>query len=141
MNFAKWVLRGAGILGLFLIVPFYFTEAQVGRDLPPAITHPEYYYGFLGVALAWQIAFLIMSTDPLRYRPLLVAALVEKGSYAIAAFWLFALGRIPTLILGTGVMDLMLGLLLVAAYVATAPSRTASAERAAWRAPLSTPQS
>lgn len=141
MNFAKWVLRSAGVLGLFLIVPFYFTEAQVGRDLPPAITHPEYYYGFLGVTLAWQIAFLIMSTDPLRYRPLLVAAMIEKGSYAIAAFWLFALGRIPTVVLSAGVMDLILGLLFVAAYVATAPSRTASSAKATWPAPLSTTQS
>ena len=141
MNFAKWVLRGAGVLGLFLIVPFYFTEAQIGRDLPPAITHPEYYYGFLGVTLAWQIAFLIMSTDPLRYRPLLLAALVEKGSYVIAVCWLFALGRIPTVVLGAGVMDLILGLLLVAAYVATAPSRTANKTKAPWQAPLSTTQS
>lgn len=131
MNFAKWVLRFAGVLGILLIVPFYFTEAQVGRDLPPAITHPEYYYGFLGVTLAWQIAFLIMSTDPLRYRPLLVAAMIEKGSYAIAACWLFALGRIPTVVLGAGVMDLMLGLLFVAAYVATAPARTTTAQKAA----------
>lgn len=91
--------------------------------------------------MAWQIAFLIMSTDPLRYRPLLVAAMVEKGSYVIAAFWLFALGRIPTVVFGAGVIDLVLGLLLVAAYWATAPSRTASAEKAAWSSPLSTPYS
>lgn len=141
MNFAKWVLRIAGVLGLFLIVPFYFTEAQVGRDLPPAITHPEYYYGFLGVTLAWQIAFLIMSTDPLRYRPLLVAAMIEKGSYVIAAFWLFALGRIPTVVLSAGVMDLILGLLFVAAYVATAPSRTTTAQKTAMPSSLSTTHS
>ena len=141
MNFAKWVLRIAGVLGLFIVVPFYFTEAQVGRDLPPAITHPEYYYGFLGVTLAWQIAFLIMSTDPRRYRPLLLAALIEKGSYAIAAFWLFALGRIPTVVLGAGVMDLTLGLLFVAAYVATAPSRTITAQKAAMPSSLSTTHS
>lgn len=141
MNFAKWVLRIAGVLGLLLVVPFYFTEAQVGRDLPPAITHPEYYYGFLGVTLAWQIAFLIMATDPLRYRPLLLAAMIEKGSYAIAAFWLFALGRIPTVVLGAGVMDLTLGLLFVAAYIATAPSRTTTAEKASWSSGLTTPQS
>ena len=140
MNFAKWVLRIAGVLGLLIVVPFYFTEAQVGRDLPPAITHPEYYYGFLGVTLAWQIAFLIMATDPLRYRPLLLAALVEKGSYALAAFWLFALGRIPPVVLGAGVMDLTLGLFVVAAYVATAPSRTTPKGKAAWSSSLSTPQ-
>ena len=36
-------------------------EARVGRDYPPAITHPEYFYGFLGVAAAWQVAFLVIA--------------------------------------------------------------------------------
>lgn len=141
MNFATWVFRFAGVLGILIVVPFYFTEAQVGRDLPPAITHPEYYYGFLGVTLAWQVAFLIIASDPLRYRPLMVAAMVEKASYAIAAFWLFALGRIPAPVLGAGLMDLTLGLLFVAAYIATAQSRTATGTKAPWQSPQSTTQS
>jgi len=42
----------AGIYGIAVIAPQYFMEAQVGRDYPPAITHPEYFYGFVGVGLA-----------------------------------------------------------------------------------------
>jgi|SRR5579872_615904 len=45
-----------------------------GRDTPPAITHPEYFYGFLGGALAWQFLFLVLSTDPVRYRPMILPA-------------------------------------------------------------------
>ncbi|MGH7494644.1 MAG: hypothetical protein ACREOO_19905 [bacterium] len=68
MKFAKWVFRIAGIYGLIVLTPMYFTEGQISRDFPPAPTHPEYYYGFIGVALAWQVLFLLLSKDPLRYR-------------------------------------------------------------------------
>ncbi|MBX3011704.1 MAG: hypothetical protein KF832_09350 [Caldilineaceae bacterium] len=132
MNFAKWVFRFAGILGILIVAPFYFSEAQVGRDLPPAITHPEYYYGFIGVTLAWQIGFLIIGSDPLRYRPLMIAAILEKASYAIAIIWLFVLGRVPLLIAGAGLLDLSLGLLFVAAYRATS-SRPSTADGKASR--------
>ena len=68
MNFAKWVFLLAGIYGLLVVTPQFFLEQRVNRDYPPAITHPEYFYGFAGVALAWQVAFLIISRDPARYR-------------------------------------------------------------------------
>lgn len=57
MKFAKWVYRIAGIYGLLILTPQYFLETKNGIDFPPAINHPEYYYGFIGVALAWQVAF------------------------------------------------------------------------------------
>jgi hypothetical protein len=45
MRFAKWVFLLAGVAGILLVVPPYFLEPQTGEDYPPAITHPEYYYG------------------------------------------------------------------------------------------------
>ena len=59
MKFASRVYLVAGIYGLIALVPQYFTELKIGRDYPPAITHPEFYYGFIGVAISWQIAFLM----------------------------------------------------------------------------------
>ena len=53
MRFARYSFLIAGIYGLLSLSPMYFLEAKNGRDFPPAITHPEYYYGFMGVALAW----------------------------------------------------------------------------------------
>lgn len=50
MKFAKRVFSVAGLYGVIVIVPMYFAEGRIGRDHPPAITHPEFYYGFLGVA-------------------------------------------------------------------------------------------
>ncbi len=121
MTFARRVLRGAGIYGLLALLPMYFLEQRQGHDFPPPITHPEFYYGFVGVAVAWQVAFLIMSTDPVRYRPLLLAGVLEKSSYGLATIALFALGRVHALVLGTGLIDLVLGALFVAAYRASAP--------------------
>ena len=75
MTFARWVYRIAGIYGLVVIGPLYFLEAQIGRDQPAPITHPEYFYGFAGVTLAWQVAFLIIGQDPVRYRWLMIPAI------------------------------------------------------------------
>jgi len=51
------VLTLAGIYGLVVLLPLYFLEHRLGQDQPPAITHPEFYCGFVGVATAWQVAF------------------------------------------------------------------------------------
>jgi hypothetical protein len=119
--FAKRVFLGAAIYGLIVLLPQYFLEAKTGRDFPPAITHPEYYYGFVGVAVAWQIVFLIISRDPVRFRPIMLAAIVEKASFGLPAIALFASGRLSAQMLAAGLIDLMLGVLFILAYKRTAP--------------------
>ena len=119
MKFARVLYLVAGIYGLLVLAPQYFLEEKNGRDFPPAITHPEYYYGFVGVAIAWQIVFLILSRDPVRYRPIMPAAVVEKASYAIATMILYLQGRTGAVILGTGMIDLTFGALFLLAYVKT----------------------
>ena len=83
MIFARRVFLIAGIYGLLVLLPLYFLEARIGRDQPPAITHPEYFYGFLGVAVSWQVAFLVISRDPVRFRPLMVPAVLEKATFGL----------------------------------------------------------
>jgi hypothetical protein len=119
MKFAQWVFRIAGVIGLLEIVPLYFYEARLAQDMPPALTHPEYYYGFAGVTLAWQVAFLVIASDPLRFRPLMPVAMLEKAGFVLAAFWLLAQDRLPGMILAFALLDLVYGLLFVAAYVVT----------------------
>ena len=116
MKYSRWVFRIAGIYGLAILVPQYFLESQHAVDFPPPINHPEYYYGFLGVAIAWQLAFLIISRDPVRYRLLILAAIVEKYSYAFAVLILFFQQRIATAVLVTGLIDLCLGTLFIISY-------------------------
>ena len=119
MRFARRLFLIAGIYGLIVLLPQYFLEARTGRDFPPPITHPEYYYGFIGVAVAWQVLFLIISRDPVRYRAMMIPSVLEKATFGVAAVILFLTGRVPSLMLVFGLIDLTLGALFVAAYART----------------------
>jgi hypothetical protein len=77
-----------------MIIPPYFLEERMGRDQPPPINHPEFFYGFLGVTLAWQFMFLVIGSDPIRYRMAMLPAMLEKASFAFAIPVLFALQRV-----------------------------------------------
>jgi hypothetical protein len=119
MRFAKLVFLIAGIYGLIVITPQYFLEAKTGRDFPPPINHPEFYYGFLGVTLAWQVLFLMLSKDPVRYRPLMIPAMLEKAGFPIAIAVLYAQHRVSGVMLGLALIDVALGLLFIASYLKT----------------------
>jgi hypothetical protein len=116
MKFARRVFLLAGIYGMAVVPPQFFLENQVGRDFPPAITHPEYFYGFAGVALAWQVAFLVIARDPLRYRPIMLAGILEKTSFGIATIMLFLEERLARQMLAFGLIDLAWGALFLTAW-------------------------
>ena len=119
MQFARWVFGVAGVYGVLVMLPQYFLEARVGQDYPPPVTHPEFYYGFVGVTLAWQVMFLLIASDPPRYRPAMLVAVLEKASFAVAAPLLFAAGRVAPIMLLAGGIDAVLGVLFAVAYVRT----------------------
>ena len=119
MRFARNVFLFAFVEGVLILVPMFFLEARIGIDTPPPITHPEYYYGFLSVALAWQVAFLVIARDPLRFRPLMIPAVLEKWIYGLVVAVLFAQARVDAYILGAAVLDASIGALFVAAYLRT----------------------
>ena len=101
------------------MIPQYFLEEKNGRDFPPPLTHPEFYYGFVGVALAFQIVFLIIARNPVRYRMMMIPAMVEKFSFVIAVYALFALGRVAAMRVAAATIDLIFGILFIAAYLKT----------------------
>jgi hypothetical protein len=105
MRFAKAVFLIAGIYGIAILTPIYFMEGKIGRETPPAITHPEYFSGFLGAGLSWQILFLLLSRDPLRCRALILPSILEKVSYGIALVILIAQHRLPLSVLVIGSVD------------------------------------
>ena len=115
--FARWLFRIAGIYGLLVLLPQYFLETRIGLDDPPAITHPEYFYGFVGVGVAWQVAFLVIGQNPPRYRWMILPAIVEKVTFGIAALVLFAQQRLASQILFFAGIDLVLSALFAAAFV------------------------
>ncbi len=116
MKFSRWVFIIAGVYGIIVVTPLYFSEYQIGLDYPPAITHPEYYYGFLGVVLAFQILFLIIAINPIKYRLIIIAAVIEKFSYAAAVFFLFYQQRILAMMLSSGIIDFILGVFFIISF-------------------------
>jgi hypothetical protein len=111
------------VYGILVLLPQYFFEGKLGRDFPPPITHAEHFYGFIGIALAWQVLFLIIARDPIRYRPAMIAAILEKLAFGLPCIILYVQGRLATAILGAGVIDLILGTLFAVSYRATGARR------------------
>jgi hypothetical protein len=120
MKFAKIVFWIAGIWGVLVLTPLFFMFGMISRNDPPAITHPGFYYGFAGVALAWQIAFIVIATDPVRFRPMMIPSILEKVAYSAAVLTLFLQGRMHAqdlLFFGT---DFLLALLFLISFLKTA---------------------
>ena len=123
---ARWIFRIAGIWGLVIVTPMYFLESRIGQDQPPPITHPEFFYGFIGVTLAWQVLFLIIATDPIRFRPAMLAAMVEKITYAVAVPVLYAQHRVAPVVVVFAGIDAVLLVLFIVAYLRTGAARATS---------------
>ena len=85
MKIVKYTFLIAGIYGIIALVPMYFLKDYVGEQNPPPLNHPEFFYGFVGVALAWQFVFLIISRDPVRYRLLMLPSILEKLAWGVPA--------------------------------------------------------
>jgi hypothetical protein len=117
IKFARLLFLAAGIYGLAVVTPLFFLEKHLGEQYPPPITHPEMYYGFACVTLAWQIVYLMMSRDPLRYRPMLIPAVVGKAGFGISVLVLFAQERVEATTVWLVSIDLVLAGLFVWAFV------------------------
>jgi hypothetical protein len=116
MKFAKIVFWSASAFGVLLLTPLYFMFDLAGRLDPPPITHPQFYYGFVGVALVWQFVYFEIGTDPVRFRPMMLLSVLAKGSYVGALLVLYLQGRISPVQAATGVPDALLMVLFVSAF-------------------------
>jgi hypothetical protein len=119
MRFAKVVFTVAGIWGIVVLTPLFFLVDVTGRRYAPPVDYPQFFYGFLSVAFAWQLAFLVIGRDPVRFRPLMLAGIVEKLGYVLILIVLHGLARISTADAMAAVPDLLLGILFIAAFVKT----------------------
>jgi len=116
VTFARRVFNLAAVYGFVSLVPMYFLEQRLMERAPPALAHPEFYYGFVGLALAWQVLFVLIAREPARLRPAMLPAVLEKLGWGIAVPVLVAQGRIGTFFMPAAVIDLVLAALFVAAW-------------------------
>ncbi len=134
-NFAKWLFRLAGIVGTLVLLPLYFIEfgSGLGLGIPVPLDQPGYFYGFVGVALAWQFVFIVIAQDVRRYRPLMLCGVAEKLLFGLAMVILYTQGRIAADLVSVGGFDLALGLLFAIAFRATGGLDQRFDAEAAWR--------
>lgn len=126
MRFAKIVFIGAGVWGIGVLTPLYFLVDVTGRHYPPPTSYPHFFYGFLSVAMAWQVAFLVIGSNPSRFRPLMLAGILEKVGHVAGVLVLYSQSRIETVDATAAVPDAVLAALFIAAFVATRGSARAS---------------
>jgi hypothetical protein len=116
-RFARVVFTGAGIWGLVVLTPLYFSFDLVGRFYPPEITHPDFFYGFIGVAIAWQIGFLLIGRDPEGLHAMMIPAVLEKLGYVFTLSVLYAQGTLQFGQFVVAIPDFVLGMLFVFAFL------------------------
>jgi hypothetical protein len=119
MKFAKVVFWVAGIWGVLVLTPLFFIFDSIGRNDPPPVTHPGFYYGFATVALAFQFVFAVIARDPVRFRPMMIPSIFEKMSYATTVVVLYLQRRMHAADLVLAGADFLLGLLFIVAFFRT----------------------
>jgi hypothetical protein len=121
MRFARAVFLIAGIWGLAVLTPLYWLRDITGRAYAVPTDSPQFFYGFFAVALTWQLAFLAIAWNPMRFRPFMLLSVVEKLSYVITLAVLYQQARISTDDAMAVLPDLLLGVLFLAAFIKTSP--------------------
>jgi hypothetical protein len=119
MRFAKIVFIAAGVWGIIVVTPLYFLLDVTGRQYAAPAAYPQFFYGFLSVTLAWQLAFLVIGSNPVRFRPLMIPSIVEKLGYVVTVAVLHGQARISAADAVAAVPDLLLGILFIAAFAKT----------------------
>jgi hypothetical protein len=122
MKFGRVVFLIAGIWGVLILTPLYFMFDVIGRQDPPAITHPGFYYGFISVGLAWQVAFFVIARNPVGLRGMMIPAVLEKFGYGATLTALYLQRRLHPSDLVFGVVDSLFGLLFLVSFFRTKSS-------------------
>jgi hypothetical protein len=116
MKTARLIFTIAGIYGLIVLTPFLFMERMIAERTPGGLTHPEYYYGFLGAALVMQLFYLTIGRDPVRFRPLMPLCTLAKLAFFVPVLILYLQDRVPAITLGFASVDALLGLAFLYAW-------------------------
>lgn len=119
MKFARIVFRVAGIWGIVLLTALYFMFDGGATPPPTPLTYVQSYFGFLGVTMAWQLGFLVIGSDPMRFRPMMIPAMVEKFGFVLTFVVLYLSGRASAAEMMPAVPDVVLGALFVLAFMKT----------------------
>lgn len=110
-GWVRWWFRGAAVYGVAVLTPLYF------RGVPAA--SPEFYYGFIGTALAFQLVYWTIGGDPVRHRPLMPLAVLAKLAFFIPCLLLFLGDRLAVPTMAAAALDAVLAIGYALAWRAT----------------------
>lgn len=116
MRTPRLIFTIAGIYGLLILTPFLFLERKIAEAAPGGLTHPEYYYGFLGAALVMQLVYLTIGRDPVRFRPLMPLCTLAKLAFFVPVLILWLQGRIAAQVLEFASVDALLAFAFLHAW-------------------------
>jgi hypothetical protein len=119
MKFARITFYIAFVWGILILAPLYFMFDLIGRQDPPPITHPAFYYGFVSVGLAFQFVFVVIARDPERMRPMMIPSVLEKFGHGATLLVLYLQNRLHVQDLALGGVDVLFGVLFLAAFFKT----------------------
>ena len=106
------------------MVPILFAENQIEQIMPPAVNHPEFFYGFVILNMCWQVLYLFIAKDPIRFRPMMIPSFFAKASGPVALTWLFLQGRISSQWITTTILDGAFAILFLVSFWVTGQEAT-----------------
>lgn len=109
MRFARWSFLIAAIYGLIATLSLYFRA--------PLTAETQWLFVFAGAAAATQLAYLLIASDPLRYRMVIPVGIASKLSFALPIAILYARGQVPASAFAFGLLDLALAALFAVNFV------------------------
>lgn len=119
MRTARLIFIIAGIYGLIVLAPVLFMERTIAERTPGGLTHPEYYYGFLGGALVMQLVYLTIGRDPVRYRALMPFGTLAKLAFSVPVLILYLQAKVPAVTLAFASVDALLAAAFLHAWRVT----------------------
>jgi hypothetical protein len=122
---AKLIFRVAATWGILALTPILFFPNRIGNPVPRPLTEPEYFHGFLALSLLFAILFLVIASNPIRYRPMMPIAILQKLVYPLAIFGLLSTHRAPPTKSFYAGTEFLLALLFILALLKT-PKRSKS---------------
>jgi hypothetical protein len=119
MKFARIVFIAAGVWGIAVLAPLFFLVDISGRPYAPPTVHPHFFYGFLTVTMAWQIAFIVIGSNPARYRLMIIPGIIEKLGFIVTVTALYSRAAISAKDASAAVPDAVLAVLFIIAFLKT----------------------
>jgi hypothetical protein len=130
VSFARYVFLAACGWGAVTLLPLPFMRHAVENGVP--LTHLEYFYGFVGTAIAFQFVFWRIASAPREFLPMMPACMLEKAAFGLPVLWLVSRGQADPSLLVFGGMDLVFLVLFLVAYLRLTSRRDSRSSVQEW---------